>query len=545
MLNRKGHSLSVILLILAFFLWVLSVINAKGLLPTGMGELGLLSILPITFLIAFALLVLSFFITLQFSNGNHRFLLVCQTILLICFLNLTPVIIEGTARFTMGYYNFVSVDYITQTGQINPSAIWSNNWPSFSIFFSAISQLCSIPDQYILMIYPALFNFVLLIPVFLFFHITTKNSKQTWFAIWFLFFGNWVGQDYFSMQSLAFFAIILILFLAFKNIDKNMHNYQWFILFFFILFFITSSHLLSSIAVLCIFIVFSITRQLTRPTFLLLIAVLIVSWTVFNASTYLGWNLETILGQMLDLGQIFHSNIAGRVSGSPEHILISQVRVIFSAIIVLFAVLGFSLSFKNKQFGPTEKRILYVLIGFSFLFFAFTYGGELFMRLYWFTLIPCAFFASKCLKNKLVLCLIMIFFIIAAPSLHFVSHYGSEIIDYVPKSELEGISFFYDMTTQGYVIGPLRDLNYHHSYKVFSFNQTEWRNDTLTVGWIDDRNWNYSTYVVVSYDRISYYNYVLDDSEYFVKMTQNLEHSVYYSKLYSNPSFNVYILAES
>ena len=87
-----------ILTFVAFLLWLLSISQAKlNLTQIGMGNLGLITILPITFFISISLLIFSFFINLR-SNKN-QIILFFQTITLISFLNFTPTLIEGTARF--------------------------------------------------------------------------------------------------------------------------------------------------------------------------------------------------------------------------------------------------------------------------------------------------------------------------------------------------------------------------------------------------------------------------------------------------------------
>jgi hypothetical protein len=512
------------------------------------GEFGLFSIMPVSFFVAFLLLVFSFFVTLKFVNKNRSLLLVCQTLLLILFLNLTPAMVESTARFTTSYKNFIAVDYITQNGHLNPSSQWIHNWPGFSILLSIFSQITSIPGEFILLAYPAFFNILLFVSLFIFFRAISKDSMLMWISIWFFCFGNWVDQTYFSMQSLAFFAIVLILFLAFKNMNHGMRTRQWIVLFSLLSFYVTISHMLSSVAILCVILVLFLSRRMRRSTLFVALISLVSGWTVFNASSYLSGNLASTLGQIFNFSLIFQKNLTDRLTyGSVGHVLVAEVRVIYSVVIVAFALLGIILTWKNKKFGHVEKNVMLVLIGFSLLIIAFAYGGELFQRLYLFSLLPLAYFASRALKLKFVLCLAVIFFMIAAPSLNVIAHFGNEKMDYVPPSEAVGVSFLFGATTHGHVIGgalhigDFRDLNYRNNYSFTSFDEIMSRNSSSSL-WTERKILTEDRFVCISYEATTFYSlFSKNPSSAFIGDIQgNITQSTSYNLLYSNPSFSIY-----
>ncbi len=441
----------------ALVLWTSSLIQARGNITNDMSQLGLFSILPLTFFAAFSLLVISFFVTLKFVDNNRALLLVTQTFLLIFFLNLTPAIVEGTARFTANYDNYRAVDYITQTGTINPSQNWILNWPDFSILLSVFAQITTIPSQFILLTYPTVFNLLLFPALYVLFKTMSNNSAAAWVSTWFIFLGNWIGQDYFSMQSLAFLIAIIIIFLLFKTMNQKVHGRQYGVLFFMLFFYIVASHFLTSLAIICVLLVFYLTRQVTRPMLLTSAICLVAAWTIFDARTYASFNLAKMIGQAFDFSLIFQKNLTSRLTtGSSSHLLASDIRVLYSIAIIAFALAGIAVTWRSKTFGKTEKRTLALLFGFGLLTFTFVYGGELFLRLYMFSLIPFAYFAAKALLGHRKIFLVgVLFFVIAAPSLFVIATYGNETMDYVPASELTGINFLFSTTTNGHVIGGL------------------------------------------------------------------------------------------
>lgn len=546
-LKEKGIVLCSGLMVVALLLWIVSSFQARTAAFANMSELGLFSILPASFFVAFGVLVLSFFLTLKFVNKNRSILLIFQTLLLILFLNLTPVIIESTPRFSASYSNYVAVDYIAQYSHIDPSATWIHNWPGFSIFIDVLAQITLIPANFLMLTYSTFVNILLFLGLFILFRLSGKDSNLVWIAIWFVFFGNWVGQDYFSMQGLGFFFIAILLFLLFKNMSKGVKNRQWLVLFFLLFIYVVASHLLSSLVVLSIMLILLLSKQMYRRPLFFSLILLVVGWTIFSASTYLSNNLSRILSQVLNISQIFQGNLLNRLaSGSYSHILIAEVRVIYSLAIMAFAILGIIVSWKNKEMTSYGKRMLFVLVGIGLLVFAFAYGGELFMRAYMFSLIPLAYFAAKVLlKYKKLFFISVLFFVIAAPSLLMIAHYGNEIT-YVPNSETTGVAFLYRTTTTGHIYGgspfqggDFRDMAYHSSYTYYSFRELFVHNISSNL-WTIPRDTYENRYVCLSYATYSYFSFFYGYPEFTDNIQSNISQCVSYNLLYANPSFHMY-----
>ena len=470
---------------------------------------------------------------------KHRLgLLLCQTFLLILFLNLTPAIIEGTARFATSYSNYRAVDYITQNGQIASNIMWVHNWPSFSILVSIFAQITAIPGQFILLLYPTIFNILLLVPLFVFFR-SILDFRMTWIAVWFVFLGNWVGQDYFSMQSLAFLVFVLILFLIFKSMNQQMRGRQWGIVLFLLFFYIVSSHLLTSLAILCIVLVLYLSKYLARPALLFSFVAIVAGWAVFDAINYLSGNLVSNLKQALNLSTIFQSNVSNRLAaGGVSHVLASQVRVAYSVAIIAFAFLGIILLWRSKRIGTTEKRVLAILVSFSLLLLDFSYGGELFMRLYMFSLIPLAYFAAMAmLKYKSVLVVGILLFMVVAPSLIMIAHYGNEKIDYTPNSELQGANFLFSTTTQGNIYGSFNYVNYKSNYNFWSFGQVK----SINSLWTEPIGPRQDNLICISYVATESYSFFSGNPEFIPDLRNNVTQSPFVNLVYSNPSFDLYV----
>jgi hypothetical protein len=531
------------LLLLSFLLWALSVRQAGLAVNQGIGELGLISVLPLVFFVSFSLLTACFLATLS-MDGRSQLMLFCQLIMLILLLYLTPVLIEGTARFTPAYVYYQAVDYISQSGNIDPIVQWIHSWPAFSIAFSTLTQIAALTrtpgEQVFLGLYPSLFNIALFFPVFSLVRVIVDQQKLRWIAIWVFYIANWVGQDYFSVQSFALFAFILLLFALFKIMDSQGGTAGWFLVSTLLFSYLATSHFLSSLASLAVIVTLVAFKHFRAPTLALLFAVLAASWIAYGATARLPWAIIQVISQALKFQAIVGASVTARVAGSLAHIVVTQTRIIFSASISMFALSGLFLVWKSGKTGKTERRIALIVVAVCSLAGLFAYGGELFMRIFVLSLVPMAYFICKGSSSRLFFSILAIFLLFMAPPLHIVAHYGNERMDYVPPSELAGVRFFYNNTSQGYVIGWYPDLEYHQSYSHFSLSDAEWKNNALSLPAVESERKDWSTFVCLSYAETQFYSFQIGQPQFVPEIAKSLSSSARYDKIYSNPSYAVY-----
>jgi len=535
-----GASFPIISTTIAFMLWLLSVNQARLEIQEGIGNLGLISILPSLYFASISLLTFSFLISLKSSKRN-RVLLLVQTMMLIFFLNFTPTMIENTARFTGSYTSSQSVDYISQEGYFNPFAFQIHNWPGFSILYSVLLQVTGFPEQPVMSIYPTFFNLALLFPLYVLFRSVIDNKEYVWIALWVFYVGNWIGQDYFSPQSLGFFAFVLVLFLILKPGNLSMRSRNWCVTLILLFSLLVFSHMLSSIAVLAVMFVFFVSKHFQKFILISLFACLFLSWTILGAAAgFFEHNFSQFMSEAFNLILIFKTNVSARIAGSDARILVSQTRFIFSAMIAAFAFLAIVFEWRNRRIRNIEKRMLSVLAGVLFLMFLFAYGGEIFMRIFLFCLVPMAYFISKASRSKMFFCFLAIFLIVIAPFSHVIARYGGEVMDYVPESEIRGVEFFHSVTAQGYVIGSYRDSKYRPSYEFFALYDAVWKNDTLAMELYEPERLGWHKYVCLSYGAKQFFIFFLGKPSFVIELDRNMTESIHYNKIYSNPSLDVY-----
>jgi len=530
--------------LVSFLLWVYSIYQARLGITGGIGELGLVSVLPLSFFLSLSLLTVCFLTTLKVSKSQTA--LFCEVMMLILSLYLSPAIIEGTPRFSSTYVYYRAVDYISQVGHTNPTLQWVHAWPAFSIVFSALVQTTALArtpgEQVFLSLYPTLSNIAVFFPVFGFIRMVIPQERVRWIAVWLFYIANWIDQFFFSVQSFGFFTFILLILVAFKIMDLRGRGNSWLYVSMLLFCYLVTSHLLSALAYLATILSLFIFRRFRKPWILALSGLVVVTWTIYGATVLVPWAVSQVVSHALNLEFIFYANIAERATaGSAAHVTVAQIRIIFSALVVMFALCGLILAWKSRKFAKMERRILLVLLGLSSLFGLFAYGGELFMRIFLLSVLPLVYFVCKGLNNKRFLWAVLVFLVIVAPPMHIIAQYGNEANEYVPVSESRGTEFFKDATARGYVIGDpyFRDLRYGESYRYFPLSDTYWTNNTLSLDRIRRGEW--PTFVCLSYYTRQRHSLLIGEPQFVPETVKNLTASTRYDKIYSNPGFEVYL----
>jgi len=532
------------LLMASLLLWVSSMDQAAlKVARQGIGDFGLISVLPLVYFLSLSLLTISFLAALKF-DGTGATQLFC-VMMLVLFLYLTPAIVEGTPRFGSTYVYYRSVDYISETGRTNPDILWVHNWPAFSIAFSTVVQITGLAgnphEQVFLSIYPALLNIVLFLPLFSLVRIVLHQEKTRWAAVWLFYCANWVDQSFFNAQGLAFFAFILLLVALFRLMQSP--SKRWVLISVLLFLCLATGHLLTSLAsIMLTFVLFAFKQFRRPPTNMVAMFVLVLAaWTIYGASAHLQFSLSRVISEGFNFDLLLRAGITSRVTtGNAVRNTVNEIRIFFSALAIMLAVAGFFAARKYGRLGPTDRRFLLITASLLPLLSLFAYGGELIMRIFLFCLVPIVYFACRGSDRKYFFPIVAIFLLIAAPPLNIVAHYGNEAYDYVPVSEAKGLGFFYDSTKNGYVIGfdYHRDIRYRDQYEYIPFEAAPWRNDRLSLG-AQSHHW--PTYVCVFYWAREWYSFFLADPQFVPTTVMNLTASAAYDKVYSNPSFEAYL----
>jgi hypothetical protein len=195
--------LLVVLPIVSIALWVLGLARAD---PRDMNDLGLLSLLGPANVAALILLTAGVIIGLH--RGARERLLALQLVTFLALIHATPAVLYGTLRYSWAWKHVGIVDFILRHGHVDPmisvSAIY-HNWPGFFAGGALLTALAG--REHLLTIAswaPLAFNLMNLVVLRFALRGLTQNKRLVWLSLWLFFLINWVGQDYFSPQAMAF-----------------------------------------------------------------------------------------------------------------------------------------------------------------------------------------------------------------------------------------------------------------------------------------------------------------------------------------------------
>jgi hypothetical protein len=527
-------------------LWIPGIIQAK----LEIGFYGLIHGFPATYFLAMGVLTIASAI-LWIAKDNHGKLLFLQLCLLISAIWLAPVIAGGAQPFlpvVQGDLGFI--EYIVREGQFDPEALWQHNWPGGWLWWATMIEVTGLSmDGFAGFVrwIPFLWQLALLMPLLLFFRWTIGrvNPNYCWAALWLFYIANWVGTQNTGAQSFGVFLVfsILALFvLATAAHPKAMalgHRVGAILL----LGASIVAHLLGSIVTVAVTAAFYVARRQWSSNLVVLAVVFLAAWSVYGAMSYFEWKLPNFFDQAFRLGTAAERGIAGPLAGNDSHAAVALIRIIFSAMFAILAVLGFLLRRRLGGTGSADRTVLAFAVGCALaaLVVGTSYRHELFQRFFVFLLPAIAYFGVMLLNRRgtaAVLCLALL----AAVPLSFIAHFGNQTMDYMTPAYAEGADFFHEKAVSGYVSGerPLGQIEDAESYvRKIELDELDWEGNRLTCA---GAHWPAIPHYIStsSHDRAAYTFF--RDEEWLVDRVESALAVTKDSNLvFANPDFTLHL----
>jgi hypothetical protein len=399
-----------------------------------------------------------------------------QLLVLVFVLYGLPVLLEPTLRREPAWRHVGLVDYIARHGTVDPGLDAYHNWPGFFLLVASIISVAGLPDAVELGVFSSLFFSIVCIgPLKLIFDSLTQDQRLSWFALWIFYVTNWVSQDYFSPQALVYFIHLFVLAILLNWLKTGVRIPEFLSsLPVPVRTFITSEYIsqpsagrLQRAALLIIaallFLVAAASHQLTPFATLLtvtalvlagrctarglpaLMGVLLTSWLMFGAIGYISGHQPW--SEVGGVSSIVSSSVTRRLEGSEEHLLIVQLRLFFTAALWALAAAG---GVRRLWHGSTDLSLMIVgAVPFALLG-GQSYGGEVLIRTYLYSLPAAAFFCAALVFTSprptsswrsFGAVILISTFLIAG---FFFTRYGNERLDYLSSQEVDAANYLYD-----------------------------------------------------------------------------------------------------
>ncbi|HKD76635.1 MAG TPA: hypothetical protein VKB76_14120, partial [Ktedonobacterales bacterium] len=459
-----------------------------------MNDLGIISVMPPLTIASLILLQISFAIQLRQEVLSWPKLLL-HLLLLIFMLYSITTLIESEPRFSVVYRHAGYTEYIMRTGGVDPMLDAYFNWPGFFILAAFVTKITGLTSILAYAAWsPVFLNLIYLGPLYMIFRSCTSDQRHIWLALWIFFLTNWIGQDYFSPQGINFFfylVIVAILLTWFRAPAKSatspdqavpepepasrrsMFNrparivrdvFAWLavpdenvqaipkaqsvillgcliICFAFVVFShpLTPFFTIASVSALAYF------RRITPRWLPILMMVMTFGWIFFMTRAYLAGHLDSLTGGIGQLSGTITANVTDRViQGDAEHDFIAAMRVGMTLLVWLLAAAGAWLRLRRGHRDAT--LILLATVPFA-LIVAQSYGGEMLLRIYLFTLPAMVFFVAAPyvslgthpVRRSAAISLLCL----ALLGGFFFTRYGNERNDYITQAEVMGVAQLY------------------------------------------------------------------------------------------------------
>ncbi|WP_329057840.1 hypothetical protein [Amycolatopsis sp. NBC_01480] len=366
---------------------VLQVLFLKPVDPSALGSFGLIRALPPGVLVALVVLTAAFLLEVR-SDRPRTWLLATAALLAVLGMYGLPPLTEPVARLPVAWLHAGWTDYIGTHGTVLHNFDARFSWPAFFGAAAWLTKLAGISSTTALLAWaPPVLTGLAAVGVHAVATAVLGRGRAPWLAAWAFLCVNWVEQDYFSPQGLAFLLYLGALAVVFRwlcgDADPKRRVLASAGLVLLILA-LAPSHQVTPFALAAILAVLTVTRRLKVP-WLLAVAILApLTWLVVGASDYWVGHLQVLTGGIGDLSGSVQQNVQERVGGDPGRLTVLGFRFGLTALIGLLAAAGWW-GLRTPQ-GRRPIVLAVVAVVPAGLVALQSYGGEMLLRSYLYSL---------------------------------------------------------------------------------------------------------------------------------------------------------------
>jgi len=432
-------------------------------------DLGLISVLPVTFWAALGVFTLSFGWSVVYRPAQWP--LAAHVLALIAMLNATPAILYGTLRYSWAWKHVGVVDFISHHGvDFSLGGVLGvyQGWPGFFALNSFLSSASGLHSALAYASWAVAVNHLLWLgPFILIARAFTSDQRLIWTGACLFEVGNWVGQDYFSPQAFAYFLYLTVIAVCLRWLRHppadvapgGQRPRRWVIVACLVplLLAIASSHQLTPFMLIGALAILAVCGQLRPRALPVVTAVITVGWLAYAGRPWLIANRARILQ---GLGNPWANTSAHLVSFAP--VPFGQIAVDWgargaSALMGVLAVAGFWRYWRRHRGAARRSWLAVALLAVAAIpiVAANSYGGEVIFRSYLFALPflaiagAAAFFPDRRSGRPAATCLALVATLLALMTGFVLGNYGDEATNYFTPREVAASEWLYRTAPAG------------------------------------------------------------------------------------------------
>ena len=538
------------------------------------GPYGLIQALSPLYYVAVVLLLASFTWNLRVERYRAA-LLGTHLVVLVFLVHGAPAVIEGNARFETAYIHVSFVNYIANSGSLLPYYDARFSWPSFFEAVAMVDKVAGLGSaEALLRWWPVAMNLLYLPFIYGIARQLLRSELKAWVAVVIFPLANWVGQDYFSPQSVAYLlylAFVFILVVPLRARDRPAWHRLlpcggeragpgsprprvtaagfYLAALVVLLAAIASGHQLTPFMAIASAVVLVLAGR-TQARGIVVVALLItIGWICYGAVAFWSGHIELMIGGLGNVGGNVSGGVSQRVTGNGYHEHIVDIRLVTSVLVWGLALAG-ALAWRPKN-GDRAAVLLLFLAAFLMVAGG-NYGGEGVLRVYLFSL-P----GAVCLMAALIAALPRFWHgqlalggtVLLLIPLFLLSRWGNELFEMARPGELTASSELYRMAAPGSNIVTLNSFVAWRYYRPGDI--VDYAGNTAPLDTLGPKALLEITSAVAG-DPKGGYVFITADQEYYGWLTfglpldwsttieRLLAHSPDYTLRYSNPDAEIF-----
>jgi len=555
---------------------------------SAIGQYGLIQALPPLYFVSLGILTVSFI--LAWRNPQPRFPeFILGVISLVVLLQGAPSIIESAPRFATAWLHAGFTDFVAQTDQVLPGIDARFNWPSFFTGMAFLDRAGGLPTAIILLRWwPVFINLLYLPPLYLLVKLVLRDEKQAMLAIWLFPLVNWIGQDYYSPQSVAYLLCLVFLCvvlgpygasrkamiprlkipgLSRKPEDNGRrkppddwqpqapaHAITLLLVMLALCAAMDTGHQLTpifAIATVAVLVSFRRTRLLAWPGVMFLLA---AAWICYGAIAFWAGHSGALFGGLTTVG----GNYAGdlRLHGSVAHSQVNHVRLLIVGVIFALAAVGFFVGRKMRADRTTAALMMLTPV---VTIAGQSYGEEAGLRAFLFALPGALCLVVMALTSagpRLRLILISALTAALIPAFQ-IARWGNESFEHVLPGEISAMTALYRIAPPG---SSMMALSSPITWQFMKIGQYQYPNSNIqqfASGGIPNparlvrglavqlRKNPRGGYLIITHSQLEYAESSFAPPSWGADVEQQLNQSNLFRLIYSNSASKVYQVVDA
>jgi hypothetical protein len=443
------------------------------------GSWGLVQALPMGYFACLGLLCVLFLKELLGRRVRGRVsVLATQLVGLVVLLHGAPGFLEEHPRCPTAWLHVGFVGQILEH-HVSPGTVDARfNWPGFFGAGAAVTGAGGLDSALPLLRWaPVVMVLLYLIPVYLIGRQLTGSFTVTWLGMWLFVSVNWVGQDYFAPQTMAFLlyltaVAILVSFFRQTRPRRVGRRKPWVgrlpydgrpdipttprirVLLIgallVILLALSMSHQLTPIMLTVSAGALVLVGRSRLIVFPLVAGVVTLAWISVGTTPYWVGHLDKIFGDVGNVHSVVSNSVGERVEGSAGHLMVVKLRLAFTAgVWLLMGAAALRLTLLRRP-----PLTLFTLAITPFLMLMQNYGSEGVLRIFLFSSPFSALLIAQLVYTHLpvrwmpgttVAALLLVL------PLFVVTRYGNETFEQVRGTEVSAMRSLYATAPEGSV----------------------------------------------------------------------------------------------